>query len=700
VISVIFGKFKIALLGFFMTLGLVIAPHPRTACILTYITKRVPDVCCHNVPLDPIDPRATILVPELTPCYAKHSTNLVGVGNPYAWPVVPRACIHNELVATRNRTLKLTNPGDKLTIMNFFAFVVNNNYFMMPEFPNYPIPSRGKRIRPDFEMWNRRFPLHQQHRHRAALIEHHHGHTRNQPQVSSCFVKRENTLKGTMLGITPFSPRAIQSRYPYYQARVGPVIWAISNIQKTIWSTSQTHHIGDTLWKIIYTAGLNANQVGQAYLDFVVDPTLDYLMLVMGDDNLLACRTATGTIFIELDQARFDAHVLTEHLMLEHRKYEWFGVSQTVMQLLKSEFVTEGVTHSGIKYKVPATRRSGDPTTSEGNTHLNGCMIIYACMKHLLHRDAQLHPNIINEISDLGMTPTAIIHYEPEAMSFCSSYFWHALDNSRPGASCETIVLGPKIGRVISKAFWNMSDIPDRIWLKAVCIGYSHDVAHIPILRTIVSTLLRLTDDVVLNDAAIAFVKKESAHRNLNMKVLTISPLIWHQMHEIYGVNQEEILDIEAHIASIQRLPVELSGPFIQRIVERDVEVEPPLGPAPNPYSDFATHMDVGSVAHTLQSVARQYLQPDGLLSVCVISPIWEELVKHKFRFATYAIIAIEAGCHLALKGLPGLYHYAPTILLHLVAARLSLKKGTLLHAGWNTYAYLGPWFATTFGGG
>jgi hypothetical protein len=64
----------------------------------------IPDVCCAGVELKPATVGSSVSLFIPLPCTPKHATVLVGCGNPYAYPVVPRSCGHNEVVATYNRT--------------------------------------------------------------------------------------------------------------------------------------------------------------------------------------------------------------------------------------------------------------------------------------------------------------------------------------------------------------------------------------------------------------------------------------------------------------------------------------------------------------------------------------------------------------------------------------------------------------------
>jgi hypothetical protein len=512
--------------------------------------------------------------------------------------------------------------------------------------------------------------------HTQALTKHYLQPIRENHLASKCFVKRENTLKGTITGVTPFSPRAIQSRTPFYQAVVGPEIWACANKLKEKWHPMYQYSICGFNITIVYASGFNSFTIGQALVDFLGADDRNALLLILGDDSLLYLRI-NGVLFaIEIDFRRYDAHMSVSHLQLNHERYEWMGVTPEVLKWLESELLTKGVTHHGLRYCVPGTRRSGDPTTSEGNSHTNGTMILFSTLTAGVFTDINNCPRAMAILQQLGMVPEPVVHHQPELASFCSSYFWPAIVDGR-----ETRVLGPKIGRVISKAFWNMTDIPDTPWLKAVCRGLMADVAHIPILRVLIPKLHDLTAH------AIDVVLPSEPHNFHMLRPATISPTVWAMMHGLYGLHRHVIEELEDEIMAQDRLPFLLVGPAIRAIVDHDVQPEPPTDPAPHPFAG-PSPMAVGSLFAGAAQLNHFIMHP---LHIAILGPIYEECFKHLpgrwGRGFTTALVWFEWTNWFRACSYGGAIVYAPTAAMHFLAARCSLKWGIAIHIAWNCFA-------------
>lgn len=560
-------------------------------------THTIPDVCCDGVPLAAPHATAKLHVPILPACVAKHSTHAVGFHNPYVFPVLPRACAHNELIATHNRTIMDVPAPNNNVFSTYQQFCVDNNYFMhlvarkvvSPACTELPDPPA-----PNFHAWNSRFPTLQQQVHRDALHDNITMPRRELYHQSSTFVKRENTLKGTQYGITPFSPRAIQSRVPYYQARVGPTIWAFANHMKSVWNDEPMHVMGLNVI-LTYVSGRDANAACTPFIRFHEDHTVNVLIMVLGDDGVLAIRHNDGTLtYHEFDFSRFDAHVQRPHLLLNRARYVFMGAEPTVLALLKSELDTAGATRSGIKYSVEGKRRSGDPTTSEGNTFLNGSMLLFATIASGALTTPRNTSGILTILRDLGMKPTHIYHDSPHRVSFCSSYFLPAV---RPDGS-HTLVLTPKLGRVLSKSHFNFTDLPDSQWLHQVAYAQSFDFAHLPIYREIANVAYARTS---------GSVSGPTDYHNFHLhQRYGQSPLIYHYYQMIYDLDATTISQMAEDIQHAPALPCELTGHPVRRIVEVDTEPEYPIEPTPMFVGCLSTFMETVFVAPVVEEAIKR----------------------------------------------------------------------------------------------
>lgn len=82
-----------------------------------------------------------------------------------------------------------------------------------------------------------------------------------------------------------------------------------------------------------------------------------------------------------LDHSKFDAHITTELLDLEHWYYKTCCPSKELDYLLKAQLINKGFTANGTSYVTKATRMSGDQNTGLGNSLIN-----YALLKDVFDR--------------------------------------------------------------------------------------------------------------------------------------------------------------------------------------------------------------------------------------------------------------------------------------------------------------------------
>jgi len=94
------------------------------------------------------------------------------------------------------------------------------------------------------------------------------------------------------------------------------------------------------------------------------------------------------------DHSKFDAHVSTELLSLEHAHYCKAFSGDELRWLLSMQLVNRGRTKNGTTYTVRGTRMSGDQNTGLGNTLLN-----YAILRAYLSR-AQVRGHILVDGDD------------------------------------------------------------------------------------------------------------------------------------------------------------------------------------------------------------------------------------------------------------------------------------------------------------
>lgn len=134
------------------------------------------------------------------------------------------------------------------------------------------------------------------------------------------------------------APRAIQYRTPEYNLLLGKYLKPYEHALYSL--------LGHCIMK-----GKNQKQRAEAFLDCIM--------------------AVRDPVVVVLDHSRFDAHVSTEMLKVEHACYKRAYRSRELAALLREQIHNRGRTKHGIYYRVEGTRMSGDLNTGLGNSLLN-----------------------------------------------------------------------------------------------------------------------------------------------------------------------------------------------------------------------------------------------------------------------------------------------------------------------------------------
>jgi hypothetical protein len=160
----------------------------------------------------------------------------------------------------------------------------------------------------------------------------------------SSFVKTENQLLQSPLGMTQKAPRLIQGARPEYVSLVGPFFSRFQRYMKSMWNDEFFIH---------FTSGASN----------------------LGMGNFIN-KDSEWKIF-ENDISAYDSCISPKLCKLEVWVAKQFGATRAVLDLMTANINTHGFTTNGWKYKVPGTRKSGDPFTSCFNSLLNAMMHIF-----------------------------------------------------------------------------------------------------------------------------------------------------------------------------------------------------------------------------------------------------------------------------------------------------------------------------------
>lgn len=132
---------------------------------------------------------------------------------------------------------------------------------------------------------------------------------------------------------------------------------------------------------------------------------------------------------ILLDHSTFDACVTENHLKTVHKIYQRACRSKHLRYLLKMQLRNRGCTKNGIRYRVKATRMSGDFDTALGNTLINYLVIrqVMGSRKFRLLIDGddsvvvcEKHRFDPTKFKQLGFNTKVQFSYQLQGIDYCS----------------------------------------------------------------------------------------------------------------------------------------------------------------------------------------------------------------------------------------------------------------------------------------
>lgn len=344
-----------------------------------------------------------------------------------------------------------------------------------------PPKIRHCEITEDFEFWNSRFPLarrRQQAIARKSIVQY--GYKSKASFYRKSFVKRELTAACPCNDCKiewenkMKDPRIIQGAGNEVNAGLGPWMWAFSKHLSRCWHKFH---------RVCYASGMTSEDIGEWY---------DYHIKRIANPD-----------FIESDFSRMDCTEGTEALKFERRVYDTFKPPRLARKALDAQLFTVGFTRSGIMYKISATRKTGDPNTSVGNSILSATTAVelmkaygvpktdYAII--VLGDDTVIIKNSAFVITEnqvkahylrFGFISKPVLGADPRDATFCSQHFWPTADGT---------ILGPKVGRSLCKLGWSVNKNVDVL---GVALGLKNNCSAIPVLREYVAAIERICKHV------------------------------------------------------------------------------------------------------------------------------------------------------------------------------------------------------------
>lgn len=358
-------------------------------------------------------------------------------------------------------------------------------------------------------------------------------------------------------------PRLIQGRMYEVTATSGPTFHALGKRLALAWPCPLVGESSDE--PIVYFSGATAEQLGHWY----------YLGVSEGLEP------------DPWDVSVWDASVGPgPHLSWRYDCLD-LRVGKPTEAVLKERSLRKGATRHGVQYELKWEVCSGDGDTSCGNTATHGKIWIdiftdpalqhlflkakvgisgdnAICMRKIASR-REFEKAVENKFYAYGFKVTIETSLEGRyAGEACSGRFW---------AVGGTYVFGPKIGRILCKTFWKIDPPKRSKWkshLRSVAMGLRYNCHHIPILRSVISNILRNTEDTPAHH----YGRAEREYWKFNAAEPHEATLeTFAQMNFLYGFSYETILAEEDWLSK-QDLsgPIILESPVLQHILKVDIE--------------------------------------------------------------------------------------------------------------------------------
>lgn len=201
--------------------------------------------------------------------------------------------------------------------------------------------------------------------------------------------------------------------------------------------------------------------------------------------NLIVERIAEFGCVLGIDASRFDAHVTTAMLSVEHSIYlRAYRGDKQLERMLQAQLVNRGITGSGIRYKCPGGRMSGDMNTALGN-----CMIVIVTMAVAMQR-LGLPPSQWSLLCDGDDT---LVFIKPHQLEYVRQGLVDIWAESGQSIKIECVAYEPEEVRfcqgspVCTSSGWKMVSDPVRVLSRSLVSAdhFQHDKACAPLMRSI-----------------------------------------------------------------------------------------------------------------------------------------------------------------------------------------------------------------------
>jgi hypothetical protein len=340
------------------------------------------------------------------------------------------------------------------------------------------------------------------------------------------------------------APRLIQGAQPEFVCLLGPWFAALQKKLKRDWNINNF---------ITYTSGISNLKMGNKLVNF---------------NGQLA----------EDDVSTWDASVCEQLCKFEaNMTKNWFHAPVAVWQLVEANIFTHGKTMTGIKYRMPGTRKSGDPYTSLYNSVLNALMHVWAIARHNGWSYQQCEASIVmfvqgddNAMSVKGLMPDMeqvmlslgfnskfMLRRSYQQLEFCSMRIYQVK---------EGFTFGPKPGRIFAKTGYYINppaNVSRASLVKGTMMGLMSSCYHIPPVLAWINRSIKLCGD------AKPYYERFQDWKTRGVSCTTC-PATWDDLAQSYSWNKVLQNYLEKHLESISDLEAGFDFLCVQLLCDRD----------------------------------------------------------------------------------------------------------------------------------
>jgi len=346
-------------------------------------------------------------------------------------------------------------------------------------------------------------------------------------------------------------PRLIQGRHDAITATTGPYMLSIKNpILEAL--ASQEY--------ITIAVGWNAESAGHWYKPLA----------------------EAGMIAIEFDISAFDTAVSDTALSTWTSDTERICKDSDVLKILNTRnSIQKGTTRRGIKYKRLGQVSSGDADTSLGNSVLHAKVWNEVLTVWLTKHKTPFRVAIMGDDSVVSVGQSYVQHMESLVPQIFKEHGFkvtleHKARSIFDAGFCSQRfvpvqggwILAPKLGRVLSKTFWSLTNWgrSQPSYAKAVAQSLENAGMGLPVFRVLVSVILSKTRH-----------RKALQLPNIEHKIVaqvrhSVSETSWLAFCSTYSLSREQVLELEMRLSVIDLVkPQHLRLNTLAQIVERDI---------------------------------------------------------------------------------------------------------------------------------